>query len=585
MDMATATAGSKTKVADRASPMPRSGQRTKRKSKLSGGAREELRSIVGPRGFSDDPAVIAGYSWVTSTGGAPSMKQLYDIRPEAILLPTSTEEVQAIVRACQRHGVKFRAHSTGTGSFSTVTQEGVISLDLRRMDKIIEVDQRNQMAIIEPYVTAAQLQAEAMKVGLTSHVIGAGWTHSPLASATSGGGIGITGNHTGYNARNLMAWEWVTPEGEIIRSGSAGAGAGWFAGEGPGPGFRGMIRGQAGAFGSLGVFTRIGYKLHPWAGPAVLDHQGQHPQYGVPLSETLRLYQVAWPDWNGPRDAAYDLMASEAATFILRIPPDQYGWMLSPTNRDYYEKVMDGSLPEFARTENRISWTLVAVSDSVAEAEWRDRTIRSIVERTGGRLLDLAPADAQVIARNAITSCYSPRAYRAGTRQVLTSVGVYDSVGLLPKVVRTAEKIMAPYKEKRRTFSEGPPEEFWLWLSEGRHLWGENIVAVDNDTVRSAADGYAFVLQTIDENNRSPLGTAAFALGSLFADIYGRRFGVNDLMRSVKSILDPHSSADGLYPSGKVSLTARLWPVARPVLFGIPTVLRFIMRMQLKQGK
>ncbi|MDR7156835.1 glycolate oxidase [Sphingobium xenophagum] len=583
MDLASANAGGGIRPANFAAPEVKGG--SKSRSRLSGAARQELIEILGPRGFSDDPAVIAGYAWVTTTGGTPSSKQIYKIRPEAILLPNSTEEVQAIVRACLRHGVKYRAHSTGMGSFSGVTQEGVVSLDLRRMDKIVEMDQRNQLAVIEPYVTAAQLQAEAMKVGLTPHIIGAGWTHSPLASATSGGGIGITGNHTGYNARNLMAWEWVTPEGDVVRSGSAGAGTGWFAGEGPGPGFRGMIRGQAGAFGSLGVFTRIGYKLHPWAGPTSLDHRGQHPQLGIPLSDTLRLYQVAWPDWKGPRDAAYELMASNAATFIVRLPPDQYGWILYSTNREYYEHVKNGTLPEVARTENRISWTLVAVSGSQAEAEWRDRTIRSIVERTGGRELDLAPEHAEIIARNSITSCYSPRAYRSGPRQVLTSVGVYNSVGLLPQVVQTSERLMAPYKEKRHTFSEGSPEEFWLWLSEGRHLWGENIVACDNDTSRSGGDGFAFVLQTMDENSRSPLGTAAFALGSLFADIYGQRFGLNRLMRKIKSEFDPHSAADGIYPSGKPEMTARMWPLARLLLFGIPALLRLVMRIQLKLGK
>ena len=235
---------------------------------LSPQARQSFEAILGARYVSDDPAFMASYSWVTSTGGEPSTHQLYDIRPVAVLLPQTTQDVQAIVRACREHGLKFRAHSTGTASFSTVTQAGTVSLDLRRMNRIISIDARNQMAVIEPYVTAQQLQAEAMKVGLTTHVIGAGWTHSPLASTTSLGGVGITGNHTSANPRNLLAWEWVTPEGEIVRSGSAASGAGWFAGEGPGPGFRGVIRGYAGAAGGLGVFTPHRLQAPPLGRPA-----------------------------------------------------------------------------------------------------------------------------------------------------------------------------------------------------------------------------------------------------------------------------------------------------------------------------
>ncbi|PWC80663.1 hypothetical protein TSH100_29095 [Azospirillum sp. TSH100] len=61
------------------------------------------------------------------------------------------------------------------------------------------------------------------------------------------------------NARNLLSWEWVTPQGDIMCGGTAGSGCGWFANDGPGPGVRGVIRGFCVAAGRLGGFTRIGY--------------------------------------------------------------------------------------------------------------------------------------------------------------------------------------------------------------------------------------------------------------------------------------------------------------------------------------
>lgn len=554
-------------------------------TKLSAAARRDFEAALGARHVSDDPAIIAGYSWVSSTGGAPSSKQLYDIRPVAVVLPSTTDEVQAVVRTCIEHGLKFRAHSTGTGSFNTVTQPGVVSVDLRRMNRIVELDARNQMAVIEPYVTAAQLQAEAMKVGLTSHIIGAGWTHSPLASATSMGGIGISGNHTGFNVHNLLAWEWVTPEGGIVRAGAAASGAGWFAGEGPGPGFRGMIRGAAGAFGSLGIFTRIGYKLHPWAGPRVLEHRGQHPQLGIPLDQTMRLYQIVWDDWSGPTQAAYEFMISNAPTLVVRIPPDQYGWILTPTNREFYDQFRTGTLPAVARAENGISWTLLAVSETAAEAEWRDRAIRAIVEKTQGRLLEVEQAHAEVIARNAVTACYVPRAYRTGARNVLTSIGMWDSFGLMPTMVDTVEKIMWPYKEKHKTFAEGHPEEFWIWPNEGRQLWAENIVSCDNNDVVSAADGYVYVLQTMEENERRPVGLTAMGIGQMLIDIYNKRFGVNKAMRTVKATFDPAGSSDGIFPHGKGETgLGRIWPVMRVILARFPIVMRLAMRAMLKSN-
>ena len=58
------------------------------------------------------------------------------------------------------------------------------------MDRILEIDEKNMFAVVEPYVIGATLQAEAMKVGLNTHIIGAGASTSPLASACAYGGPG-----------------------------------------------------------------------------------------------------------------------------------------------------------------------------------------------------------------------------------------------------------------------------------------------------------------------------------------------------------------------------------------------------------
>ncbi len=112
----------------------------------------------------------------------------------------------------------------------------------------------------EPYVTARELQAEAMKVGLTCHVIGAGCQHSVLASSTSGWGMGVTSNTMSHNSRNLLGFEWVLPSGEVIRVGPVEEGS---FGD-PGPGLRGCIRGYCGHTGGIGVFTKVAVKLYPW---------------------------------------------------------------------------------------------------------------------------------------------------------------------------------------------------------------------------------------------------------------------------------------------------------------------------------
>ena len=105
--------------------------------------------IVGPENICGDPAIMPSYH-CSEIG--------------AVILPKDTEEVQAIVKLCNRYKIDFTAMSTGfTGCHMP---KGSIYLDLRRMNHIIEINEKNMYAVVEPYVTSAELQAELMKRGL-----------------------------------------------------------------------------------------------------------------------------------------------------------------------------------------------------------------------------------------------------------------------------------------------------------------------------------------------------------------------------------------------------------------------------------
>ncbi len=99
----------------------------------------------------------------------------------------------------------------------------------------IEIDEKNGIAIVEPYVIHAQLHAEAIKRGWCCNIIGAGSSCSVVAAACAYSGIGAGTMWMGGNAENVLGMEWVTPSGEIVRNGSLGSGDGWFCSEGPAP--------------------------------------------------------------------------------------------------------------------------------------------------------------------------------------------------------------------------------------------------------------------------------------------------------------------------------------------------------------
>ncbi|MFW6113984.1 MAG: FAD-binding oxidoreductase, partial [Actinomycetota bacterium] len=153
------------------------------KSLITDEAYRELEGAVGPENASREPAVLDGYAWQPMINDDPAK---WVKCPVAVVLPASTEEVQEVVRVCNRHGLRFKAFATGWGIYSGPTYDNVVQIELRRMNRILEIDERNMYAVVEPYVSGAQLQAEAMKVGLNTHIIGAGPVCSPLASATSG---------------------------------------------------------------------------------------------------------------------------------------------------------------------------------------------------------------------------------------------------------------------------------------------------------------------------------------------------------------------------------------------------------------
>ena len=106
---------------------------------------------------------IVGAEWVST---APCMMDTYSLymnpeilnreggrflpRPEAVVLPENTEQVQEIVKYCNTNDLMVKPISTGFGTWAAVSRERVILLDLKRMNRIVDIDVKNQVAIIEP---------------------------------------------------------------------------------------------------------------------------------------------------------------------------------------------------------------------------------------------------------------------------------------------------------------------------------------------------------------------------------------------------------------------------------------------------
>ena len=187
---------------------------------LSNEIYQALEDIVGKKNISKDPALLDTYRYsLTHTGiHLGPHYGVFTPRAVAVVLPGSTEEVQLVVKLCNKHKIKYKPSATFWSAQGYPSDDNTLILDMRRMDRILDIDEKNMIAIVEPGVIGATLQAEAMKVGLNVHIQGSGCSCSIIAGAAAWLGSGPSNLYGGWQYENLLAAEWVLPTGELLKN-------------------------------------------------------------------------------------------------------------------------------------------------------------------------------------------------------------------------------------------------------------------------------------------------------------------------------------------------------------------------------
>ncbi|HET6623215.1 MAG TPA: FAD-linked oxidase C-terminal domain-containing protein [Gaiellaceae bacterium] len=205
---------------------------------------DELRAAVGPEHVVTEPEQLRVYECDGLTG--------HRAIPEAVVLPRSTEEVQAILRACHRERVPFVARGAGTGlsGGATPTAGGVV-VSLARMDRILEVDLEGQRVVVEPGVA---------NLDVTRAVAAEGFFYAPDPSSqqvcTIGGNVAENsgGAHClkhGFTVHHVTGLTLVLPDGDAVELGGAAL-------DPDGPDLLGLV---VGSEGTLGIATRITLRI------------------------------------------------------------------------------------------------------------------------------------------------------------------------------------------------------------------------------------------------------------------------------------------------------------------------------------
>ncbi len=164
-------------------------------------------------GFRTDPGERLTYGYDNSRRQA---------MPDAVALPTSTEQVIALVRACRGHRVPLIARGRGTNTTgAAVPMAGGVVVSFERMQRILAVRPGDRCAVVEPGVLNGDLQRALRPHGLF-------WPPDPTSAdyATIGGNLACNAGGPravkyGASRDNVLALTAVTGTGELIHCGSA----------------------------------------------------------------------------------------------------------------------------------------------------------------------------------------------------------------------------------------------------------------------------------------------------------------------------------------------------------------------------
>ena len=289
-------------------------------------------------------------------------------RPLAVVAPASADEVAAVVRLADEHGIPVTARGSGTGmSGGCIPRPDGIVVSFERMNRILEIDTDNFVAVVEPGVQLDQLDAELAPLGLVYPVFPGEY------SASLGGNVGTNAGGMravkyGVTRHHVLGLEAVLPSGEVIRCG------GKIVKVSTGYDLTQLIIGSE---GTLALVTKAYLKLHP-----------RPPHQTTVLAPFTTLEEVT--------GAVPKIVASGVGPLIL-----EYIDMLTMAAATAYVG-LDLGIPEEVR-EAALAYLVVALESSHADR------LEADTHAVAEQLADLGAIDVYVLPPGAAASLIEAR--------------------------------------------------------------------------------------------------------------------------------------------------------------------------------
>jgi glycolate oxidase len=213
---------------------------------LSESVINQLQSIVGRENVATDKADRICYSYDATQ---------QSFLPDAVVHPATAIEISAVMKLANRERFPVFPRGAGSGfSGGSLPTRGGLVLCTERLDRILEIDEENLVAVVEPGVVTERFQKEVEKRGLFYPPDPASLKFSTLGGNVAECAGGPRCVKYGVTKDFILGLEVVTPLGDIITTG--------------GPTMKGVVgydltKLLCGSEGTLGIITRIVIKLLP----------------------------------------------------------------------------------------------------------------------------------------------------------------------------------------------------------------------------------------------------------------------------------------------------------------------------------
>ena len=179
-----------------------------------------LSAVIDRRWVLTDPAQLDEFSWdALSEGRIHPDRRPATTLPSCVVLPATVNEVSAVVAIANEEKLPLIPYGGGSGLMgAALSLKPAIVLDLRRMNRVLQVDVRSRSAQVQAGTVLEALELELNTIG---YILG----HDPwtLPVATIGGAIST--NSVGYRAgvygsmgEQVLGLEAVLPDGQILRT-------------------------------------------------------------------------------------------------------------------------------------------------------------------------------------------------------------------------------------------------------------------------------------------------------------------------------------------------------------------------------